>query len=79
MEMSEIISLFGWMSVIHIIVLSSASLLLVAARKPIARLHSSLLGVPEAELPSLYFSYLGHYKIIALCTAIAPYVALRLI
>ncbi|MEQ3697136.1 MAG: DUF6868 family protein [Pseudomonadales bacterium] len=79
MDLEQVTALFGWMSVIHIAFLSFASIVLILARRPVARLHSKLTGVAETELPTLYFNYLGNYKIFAICTAIAPYIALRLI
>ena len=79
MNLEQITAMFGWMSVIHIAFLSFTSIVLIFGRKPIARLHSNLTGVAEAELPKLYFNYLGHYKIFSICTAIAPYIALRLV
>ncbi|WP_366140260.1 DUF6868 family protein [uncultured Umboniibacter sp.] len=78
MGYSEITTVLGWMSIIHIVVLSISSLVLIVARPLITRLHSNLTGVAEAELPKLYFNYLANYKIFLVCTSLVPYIALKL-
>ena len=79
MEITVATAIFGWMSVLHIGFLSLASLILVVGRKPVSRIHSGLMSLPESEFPKLYFNYLANYKIFSMCTAIVPYVALKLV
>jgi hypothetical protein len=79
MDITVVTAIFGWMSVLHIGFLSFASLILVIGRRPVSRIHSGLMRLPESEFPKLYFNYLANYKIFSMCTSIVPYVALKLV
>jgi hypothetical protein len=37
-----------------------------------------MLGIPEAELPALYFTYLANYKTLSLVFCFGPYLALKI-
>ena len=78
MNIQELTMLFGWMSIIHIVMLSFVGVALILGRGLIITIHHRMLGVTESELPSLYFKYFANYKLIALNTSIVPYVALKL-
>ncbi|MEH6525929.1 MAG: DUF6868 family protein [Sneathiella sp.] len=77
-ELTGLTSFFGWMSAINILVLIIIALALMTLRGVIAPLHSKLLGVPEADLPGLYFRYVANYKIAVIVLNLVPYVALKL-
>lgn len=79
MDITLITAIFGWMSVLHIGFLSFASIILVIGRKPVSRLYAGLMRLPESESPKLYFNFLASYKTVSMCTAIVPYVALKLV
>ena len=56
----------GWCSVINIGLLFFSTIVLIIMRGWIVSIHAKMTGVSEAELPRLYFEYLGNYKILSL-------------
>jgi Family of unknown function (DUF6868) len=78
-SLENLTSFFGWMTVINILVLAVISLAVIALRGIMVSVHSKMTGVPEAELPSLYFRYVANYKLAVFVFNLVPYVALKLI
>lgn len=75
---NELTTFFGWCTVINLgIYLFSAFFIIVFKRFTI-NLHSKILGVATSELPSMYFKFLGNYKIGILLLNLSPYIALKL-
>ncbi len=68
----------GWCSVINIGLLLFSTIMLIVMRGWIVNIHAKMTGVSEAELPRLYFEYLGNYKILIIMFNIVPYMALRI-
>lgn len=68
----------GWASVINIAFLLLSTIMVIAMRETIIRIHAKLFGLDDKELPKIYFQYLGNYKIVILAFNIAPYLALKL-
>ena len=76
--MTELVTFLGWCTLINIgIYLFSAFFILIFKRFT-TNIHSNMSGVDPAELPALYFKYLGNFKIGILLFNLAPYVALKL-
>ena len=69
----------GWSTVINSGFLLFATFALVVFRPSIQSLHSRLVSVPSDELPALYFSYLGNYKLLIIVFNLVPYLVLRVI
>jgi hypothetical protein len=67
----------GWCSVINIGILVFSTIILILLKEPISRLHSKLFKVNQADLPSMYFQYLGNYKIAIIIFNLVPYIALK--
>jgi hypothetical protein len=78
MGIHEVIVFFGWCTVINIGFLVFASLLLISFKPFVINLHSKMIGVSPAELPTLYFKYLANYKIGVLIFNLVPYITLKL-
>ncbi|WP_373077824.1 DUF6868 family protein [Zhongshania sp.] len=78
MTISQLTALLGWVSVINIVYLLSATIILVFMRRPVAAIHSKLFGLDDAELHAKYFDFLANYKIATLVFALAPYIALKI-
>ena len=68
----------GWCSVINIGMLFISTIMLTIMRSWIIKIHASLTGVSEAELPRIYIEYLGNYKILIIIFNVVPYLSLRL-
>lgn len=78
MELTGLTSFFGWMTAINILVLIIVGLAVVVLRGVMVSLHSKLLGVPEADLPGMYFRYIANYKVAVFVFNLVPYIALKL-
>jgi hypothetical protein len=78
MTMETLTELLGWASVLNIVVLMLSTIILVAMRGTIAKLHSQLFGLDEKDLGRAYFQYLAQYKIAIIVLNVAPYLALKI-
>ena len=68
----------GWCSVINIAMLFLSTLMLTVMRGWIIKIHSSMTGVSEADLPRIYLGFLGNYKMLIIILNIVPYITLRI-
>jgi hypothetical protein len=78
MDINEVTVFLGWCTVINISIYVFSALFIVLFKSFITGLHSTLVGMDASELPSLYFKYLGNYKVSILVFNLTPYIALRL-
>ncbi len=78
MDPATLTTFLGWTAVLHIGVLTLVAIMVVFARGPLAALHSSMLGVSEAEMQLIYVRFLAKYKMMALGISFVPYLALKL-
>lgn len=53
-----------------------ASLVLIAAKQPLAKMHASLFGISEEAAKNAYLRYLANYKIGILLFNLTPFIAL---
>ena len=78
MTLETLTTFLGWSTVLNIILLSLATLSVVAFRGFMVTIHSSLLGLEEDQLAKIYVQYLSAYKILVLIFNLVPYVALKI-
>lgn len=78
MDINEITTFIGWCTAINMSILAFAAVILFGFKGLIIRVHGKLTGVSASELPSLYFSFMAHYKLGILLFNLAPYIALKL-
>tara|TARA_R110002096_G_scaffold14582_5_gene50713 strand:+ start:27747 stop:28031 length:285 start_codon:yes stop_codon:yes gene_type:complete len=71
------IAFLGWMAFVNGAFLIIGTLVLALAREWIIGAHSAMTGVDRAQLPVLYFSYLGNFKIAWIVLNLVPYLVLR--
>jgi hypothetical protein len=77
--LDSMMALLGWCTAINFALFATFGIMLMLAGKPLAQFHSRLFGLNVDELPSIYFNYLAHYKILIVVFNLVPYLALRLI
>ncbi len=77
-SLEAITAFFGWTTVINIVLLTISSIMVIAARESIARLHGRMFGLESADLSRAYFQYIGQYKIAFIVFSLTPYIALKL-
>lgn len=68
---------FGWCSAINIGVLLFSSIVLLALKTPISNIHGKMFGIDKVSLSTIYFVYLGNYKIAIFIFNLVPYLALK--
>jgi len=76
-SLDSITRFLGWCTVINLGMLVFASLVLVAGRDPISRIHAGMFALSESELSRAYFQYLAQYKIAIFVFNLVPYIALK--
>jgi hypothetical protein len=69
----------GWCTVINMSVLLFSAIAIMLLKESISTLHSKLFGINKADLPAIYFQYLGMYKIAIIVFNLTPYIALKII
>jgi len=75
----ELLTIFlGWTALINIAVLLFSTVMVLAIRERISKIHARLFGLDQADVGRAYFQYLAQYKIAILVFNIAPYLALRI-
>jgi hypothetical protein len=78
MNTIEVIREFlGWCSVINIGLLVLSSILIIAIRHPVSRIHAEMFDLDERGVRHAYFQYLGKYKVAIIVFNIVPYFALK--
>ncbi len=77
--LGQITAIFGWMTIVNILLYTYAAFFIVFKRDWIMGLHSRLLGVEQDGLETLYFSYLGNYKIVIITMNLVPWIALKIV
>ena len=77
MNTIEVVTEFlGWCALINISLLVLSTIMLTFMRGWIVSFHARTSGVDAAELPKIYFEYLGNYKILIFVFNLVPYLAL---
>lgn len=78
MGINELTTFFGWCSLINLGVYLFSAFFIIVLKRFTINLHSKLVDVEAAELPKMYFKFLGNYKIGILLLNLTPYIALKL-
>jgi len=68
----------GWCSVINIGLLILSSILIIAIRGTVSRMHAKMFDLDEIDIRRVYFQYLGQYKIAIIMFNIVPYFVLKI-
>lgn len=79
MTLAQVTSVFGWMTVINIVIYMLAAAFIIFGRNWLVELQSRMMGVPVEDWPRLYVDYLSRYKIALLMFNVVPYIALLLV
>ncbi|MEM9256761.1 MAG: DUF6868 family protein [Pseudomonadota bacterium] len=78
-DLETVTSFLGWCSILNIGLLFFYTAWLMLFRDFTKRTHSTMFGVDERTLDSIYFQYLAHYKLAVLVLNIVPYFALKIV
>lgn len=78
MNFDALATLFGWMAVINIALLTVATVAMIAMREAVVRIHARLFGLDPGQVRLTIYTWLGHYKMATLLLNIVPYLALQM-
>jgi len=79
MTIEHLTAFLAWCTLINFGILIFSAIALMLMRDWVIKIHSGWYGVPEADLPGIYFRYLATYKIAILVFNLVPYLALRIV
>ena len=79
MTIETIRTFLGWCTVINIGIFMLSSILIIAIRRTVSRIHSKMFNLDEKYTAQAYFQWLGQYKIAIIVFNIVPYFALRIV
>ena len=77
-SLGTVTTFFGWTTVINFVLLVVSTIMVIAMRGSISRLHGRMFGLQSADLSRAYFQYIAQYKIAIIVFSLTPYVALKL-
>ena len=69
----------GWCTILNLGMLALTAIMVMSMRGLMIRIHASMFGASEADLPGVYFKYMAQYQIAIFVFNLAPYIALKLI
>ena len=68
-----------WCMVINVGLLIFSSLMILAMRNWVYRLHGKMFRLPEEKVASAMYKFIAFYKILIIVFNVVPYIALRII
>ena len=77
MPISQLTQFLGCCTLINFGFLFAMALAMTWMRGPIYKIHSSMFGISEAELPRLYLQLAGGYKMAILIFNLVPFLVLE--
>lgn len=79
MTLSTLREFLLWNMVINVGLLIFSSLMILAMRDWVYRLHGKMFRLPEEKIASAMYKIIAFYKIIIIVFNVVPYIALRII
>ena len=76
MDLAQLTEFFQWMTILHVVLLTATSLMLMALKGVIGRWHGRMFGLDAAQVNAAAYDYLGRYKALVLVFSIVPWLAL---
>jgi hypothetical protein len=77
-DLSLMTTFLGWCTLINYGILILSTVMLLTCGNWIKSVHGKLFNLSEANLGTIYFSYLGNYKLAIFLFNLAPYIALKI-
>lgn len=78
MNIATVTEFLGWCSVINYSVLAISTVMLIVAGDLAKRVHGKLFNLSDDALNTMYFNFLGYYKLAIFIFNLAPYIALKI-
>lgn len=78
-DLSVITEFLGWCTLINYGILILSTVMLITCSDWVKGIHSKIFNIPESSLDTLYFNYLGSYKLAIFILNLVPYIALKIV
>jgi len=78
-DLSVVTEFLGWCTLINYGILILSTVILLVCADWVKGMHSKMFNISETSLDTLYFNYLGNYKLAIFIFNLAPYIALKLV
>lgn len=75
----QLTAFLGWCTLINIGLLLFSTLMIALIKDFAIRVHSKMFDLDPQTLPTMYFDYLGRFKVLVIVFNLVPYLALRII
>ena len=76
-SLDAITTFFGWATVINFVILTVATISIIAMRGFISGMHGKMFRLESVDLSRAYFQYLAQFKIATIVFSLTPYIALK--
>lgn len=77
-DLSLITTFLGWCTLINYGILILSTVMLLTCGNWVKSIHGKIFNLSDTSLDTLYFSYLGNYKLAIFVFNLVPYIALKL-
>ncbi|MEP2532980.1 DUF6868 family protein [Shimia sp.] len=78
MSLETLTTFFGWMTVVHFVILTIATLAMFLMRDWATGLHAKLFDLEEQQVRQTFYSWLATYKLLIFVFALVPWLALHI-
>lgn len=79
MNSDHLIEFFKWMSIINLGLFVFSTLIVMALRSLVVKIHSKMFGLSETQILNNIYSYLGMFKLLIIVFNLVPYISLLII
>ncbi len=76
MNVDQLTEFFKWMTLINIGLLIFSSVIIMALKKVVYRMHGQMFSLAEDKIALVVYWYLGMFKVLIIVFCIVPYLAL---
>lgn len=77
-DLSVMTEFLGWCTLINYGILIISTVMLLVCGDWVKGIHSKMFNISESSLDTLYFNYLGNYKLAIFILNLVPYIALKI-
>lgn len=76
MTLDTLTAIFGWMTLINIVIYGLQAGIMIFAQEWLIGVQSRIMGMEDADWPQVYLDYLSRYKLAILVFNLVPWLAL---
>ena len=77
MNTEQLAHFFGQMTLINAVILLFSTVMLMAMKDFVARLHGKMFGLSKEQIGTVVYAYLGVYKLLIIVFNLVPFLVLH--